>query len=257
VAPNKSQLLINVPYDMVQANLARLSALGLGAETYLDNRAAAEIGREDARRVGRELANRGIICTVHAPYMDLSPGGVDGDIRRVTLDKLKKAVELSHAMGAKGIVCHGGYDRWRFDGHVEWWLDASIETWTGVLEEAGDDLPVIIENIFEETPSTLVALLDHFRERNLRFCFDTGHFNLFTTVTLEDWLLPLKDRLMEIHLHDNHGKSDEHLPVGHGTFPFRELRQFTKSLDNVLFTAEASDEGSAMDAIKCAKEFLY
>jgi len=38
--------------------------------------------------------------------------------------------------------------------------------------------------------------------------------------------MPLKDRLREFHLHDNHGKSDEHLPIGTGTFPFRSLKQF-------------------------------
>ncbi|HUJ70463.1 MAG TPA: TIM barrel protein, partial [Syntrophorhabdales bacterium] len=94
-------------------------------------------------------------------------------------------------------------------------------------------------------------------EGNLWFCFDTGHFNLFTAVPLEGWLGPLRQRLKEFHIHDNHGKSDEHLPVGQGTFPFRELRHFVKSLHGVVFTAEAADVGSAMETIRCAKEFLY
>ncbi len=242
---------------MVQENLARLSALDVGAEIYLDNRAVGEIDRADALRMGRELGDRGIMCTVHSPYMDLSPGAVDADVRLVTQEKLKKAVDISHALGARGIVCHGGYDKWRFDGHEEWWLASSIETWTPVLKDAGDDLPVMIENIFEETPSTLIALLDHFKDRNLWFCFDTGHFNLFSTVPLEGWLVPLKDRLKEFHIHDNHGRSDEHLPVGQGTFPFRELGHFTNASNGVFFTAEAAHVGSAMETIRYAKEFLY
>ena len=257
VAAEKPRLLINVPYDMVQENLARLTALGVGAEIYLDNRAVGEVGVDDARKVGHELMERGILCTVHAPYMDLSPGGVDRDVRRLTQEKLKKAVDISLALGAAGIVCHGGYDKWRFDGHEEWWLESSVETWSSVLEDAGDGLPVIIENIFEETPATLIALLDHFREKNLWFCFDTGHFNLFTAVPLESWLGPLKGRLKEFHIHDNHGRSDEHLPIGQGTFPFRELRHLTRSLHGILFTAEAADIDSAMETIRCAKEFLY
>ena len=100
-------------------------------------------------------------------------------------------------------------------------------------------------------------LFDHFKKRNLWFCFDTGHFNLFTSVPLEDWLTPLKSRLKEFHIHDNHGRSDEHLPVGQGTFPFRELRHFMRSLHGVLFTAEAADVDSAMETIRSAKEFLY
>ena len=37
------------------------------------------------------------------------------------------------------------------------------------------------------------------------------------------WVDSLGDHLGEIHLHDNHGTADEHLPVGEGTFPFKEL----------------------------------
>ena len=33
----------------------------------------------------------------------------------------------------------------------------------------------------------------------------------------------LGDRLGEIHIHDNDGTTDQHLPVGEGNFPFREL----------------------------------
>jgi sugar phosphate isomerase/epimerase len=114
----------------------------------------------------------------------------------------------------------------------------------------------MIENVFEETPSTIVALLDRFAEKNLWFCFDTGHFNLFTTLSLGDWLAPLGERLREFHIHDNHGKSDEHLPVGRGIFPFRELKHLLKGLGSPFFTAEAPRESSAVDAIKAAKEFL-
>jgi sugar phosphate isomerase/epimerase len=68
--------------------------------------------------------------------------------------------------------------------------------------------------------------------------------------------MPLRDKLREFHIHDNHGKSDEHLPVGHGMFPFRELKRLCKGLDAPFFTAEASHESSAVDTIKAAKEFL-
>ncbi len=254
--PGRDQkLLINTPYDMVRARMDRILSLQVGVEVYLSNGTANEIDRQDARQLGRELEDRGIICTVHAPYMDLSPGGVDKEIRHISLEKLKKSSEIAHLIGAQGMVCHGGYDRWRFGGHEEVWLKNSMDTWTELLKESGD-LPLMIENVFEETPSTIVALLDRFTEKNLWSCFDTGHFNLFTTLSLGDWLMPLRDRLREFHIHDNHGKSDEHLPVGRGIFPFRELKRLCKDIDAPFFTAETPDESSAVDTIKCAKEFL-
>ncbi len=248
-------LLINAPYAMVRGNLPRIVALGVGVEIYVDNDAVNQIDLQDARQLGRELQERSIVCTVHAPYIDLSPGGIDNEIKKISLDKLKRSAEIASLLGARGMVCHGGYDKWRFGGSEQEWLDNSVATWTEVLKESGE-IPLMIENIFEENPSTIVALLEQFAEKNLWFCFDTGHFNLFTTLSLGEWLAPLREKLRELHIHDNHGKSDEHLPVGRGMFPFRELKGLLKGLDGLLFTAETPDESSAVDVIKAAKEFL-
>jgi sugar phosphate isomerase/epimerase len=248
-------LFLNVPYRMVRANMERIMALRIGIEVYIDNQAAYDVDLADARSIGRELEERGIMCTVHAPFKDLSPGGVDREIRSISHDKIRRAVEIANLLRAKGIVCHGAYDRWRFDGQEDLWLESSIDTWTKVLKDSGD-LPIMIENVFEEDPSTLITLFDHFKEKNLWFCFDTGHFNLFTKLPLMGWLLPLKDKLMEVHIHDNHGKSDEHLPVGRGDFPFRELKDFIKQLGSIFVTAETASEAAAVETIRSAKEFL-
>jgi sugar phosphate isomerase/epimerase len=248
------QLLVNCPYPQLRRNLERLSVLGIGVEIYFDNRVVNEVGSGEARDLGRELDERGIFRTLHAPYMDLSPGGVDREVRAITIEKLKKAVGLAHYIGAHGMVCHGAYDRWRFGGNEQLWLDGSIATFSEVLKEAGD-LPVTIENVFDHNPSALLALFGHFQDK-LWLCFDTGHFNLFSALPLGDWLVPLKERLRELHLHDNHRNSDEHLPVGKGIFPFRELKQFLKSTGGLLFTAEARSEAVAAETIRYAKEFL-
>jgi sugar phosphate isomerase/epimerase len=235
--------------------MERITALHIGIEIYIDNKAVISVDLSDARRLGNELAERDIMCSAHAPFMDLSPGGVDREIRDITRDKIMRSVEIANLLGAKGIVCHGAYDRWRFDGREDLWLESSIDTWSEVLKHSGD-LPILIENIFEEEPSTLIALFRHFEKEELWFCFDTGHFNLFTTIPLMEWLVPLRERIREFHIHDNHGKRDEHLPVGQGEFPFRELKGFIKSLSGVFFAAEARSEAAAIDTIRCAKEFL-
>ena len=41
----------------------------------------------------------------------------------MTQEKLKKDINICLALAAAGIVCHGGYDKWRFDDHEEWWLE--------------------------------------------------------------------------------------------------------------------------------------
>ena len=103
---------------------------------------------------------------------------------------------------------------------------------------------------------TLVALFERFPEKNLWTCFDTGHFNLFTKVPLDASLGRLRAGSGSFIYTTTTEKSDEHLPVGRGTFPFRELKRLLRPTDNLYFTAEASSESSAREALRCASEFL-
>ncbi len=249
-------VFINVPYRMVSKNLKRILELEVGAEIYTENNLLEDFRMDDAKELGKALMDMGIECTVHAPFMDLSPGGYDRAVKKVTLDKIKKAVEVAHLLHAKGVVCHPGYDKWRFDGNEQLWLDSSIETWNEVLLLAGRDLDIMLENIFEETPSTFLALFGYFRDKNLYFCFDTGHFNLFSKLPLEEWLVPMKRWIREMHIHDNNGRADDHLPLGAGTFPFRELKAFIGHTDGIRFTSEFHSEAHALESIKNLKEFL-
>lgn len=242
---------------MVEARIEMVEELGVGVELYAENNIIEDILLAEAARIGKLLQDKGVPCTVHAPFWDLSPGGFDRQIRTVTKDKLKKAVAMARLLDAKGIVCHPGYDKWRFGGSIEErWLEASIDTWTEIIAEAAGGPPLMLENVFEETPATFITLFDRLKGKELYFCFDTGHFNLFTALPLEAWLIPLGDRIREMHIHDNHGSSDEHLPVGKGTFPFRELKAFLHKRDHIIYTSEVNNERYAVESIRCAREFL-
>jgi len=251
-----SELFINVPYRMVEKNIKRILLIRMGIEIYFENNLLDHISMDEVRELGKKLEALNIACTVHAPFMDLSPGGYDRQVRHITREKLKKTVQLAEALNARGVVCHPSYDKWRFDGNETLWLEGSIDTWTEVLKEVPEHIPVMVENIFEEKPDTLIALFDYFHDKNLWFCFDTGHCNLFSTVPLDAWLLPLEKKIREMHLHDNHGTVDEHLPIGMGTFPFRELKSFIKKLHPIMFTIEPHGEPRVEESIKNLKEFL-
>lgn len=251
-------LFVNVPYRMVEKNLERAADFSIGLEVYLDNQLIEGIDMGHVKEMSKKLQDFKIPCTIHAPFMDLSPGGYDRSIRKITRDKLKKSAEVGNILKAQACVCHPGYDKWRFDGNEQLWLDGSIETWTEVIAVADKSLPIIVENIFEETPATFIALFDYFKEKNLWFCFDSGHFNLFSKVALDDWLAPLKNRIREMHLHDNNKTFDDHLPIGSGSFPFRELKAFLRQIEmkQIIFTVEPHTEATVVDSIKRLKEFL-
>ena len=53
---------------------------------------------------------------------------------------------------------------------------------------------------------------------NLPICLDIGHAN--TTGQLNEIIDTLGSRIMNVHIHDNDGKQDQHLTIGDGTVDF-------------------------------------
>ncbi|MBQ9264383.1 MAG: sugar phosphate isomerase/epimerase [Clostridia bacterium] len=68
-------------------------------------------------------------------------------------------------------------------------------------------------------------LYDHISSPRLGFCYDCGHANCYTPG--QDPFARFGDKMVTMHLHDNHGKEDEHLLIGEGSidlpFVFRRL----------------------------------
>jgi sugar phosphate isomerase/epimerase len=64
------------------------------------------------------------------------------------------------------------------------------------------------------TPEALLELMDGI---DVGFCLDVGHAN--TNGNLKEFV-KLKGRIVNLHVHDNKGQTDEHLPIGGGTVDF-------------------------------------
>ena len=54
-------------------------------------------------------------------------------------------------------------------------------------------------------------------------CFDAGHFNLFSKITLSELLDKTGRYIYELHLHDNDGTSDDHYAIGDGNIDFEAI----------------------------------
>jgi len=162
--------------------------------------------------------------TLHAPFNDLNPGSSDPRITEVTRLRLLQTLEVAARTGASLIVCHPGYEHWRYAGNIDLWLEASCAFWPVILERAAQvGCRIALENVFDTDVAPLKRLLGRFNHPLLGHCFDIGHWHLFSQVPLATWLAELGPHLMHLHLHDNHGISDAHLPVGEGDIDFTGL----------------------------------
>jgi len=229
-APNMHDILrkvqVNMPFQMlVDEYLALILEEGINPEIGLDCFVLDRFSRKEFCEVADALRGAGLSVTLHAPFFDLRPGAVDRKVRDVTVERLRQVFDLVPCFRPRSVVCHAAFDERYYVSHEEKWLENSRDTWGGFIEAAAEmGTQVAIENVYENSPKYLGLLLDTFRGlRNICFCFDTGHFNAFSRSSLEEWMDVLGPRIGQVHLHDNHGIVDEHLPVGEGTFPFQRF----------------------------------
>jgi sugar phosphate isomerase/epimerase len=218
----------------------------MNLEIYFSYNVLNELDITKCRQTAELLAAAGVKVTFHAPFMDLRPGALDDKIRRASIDRLKQVFDLVPYFHPLRIVCHPSYDSLYYVSCDEEWLEASTATWLTLIALIGETgTKIALENVYEREPSILRRLFERLDSDHICFCFDTGHFNVFARAPLGVWLGELGKYLGHLHLHDNHGKSDEHLPVGNGTFPFAELFQTLqdiKAKPTMTLEAHAQDD---------------
>jgi len=218
-----TNILIHLPFSRFREfrDYARSDRLNLelyfGAETL-------ETMNDDELREAADYLDYSPRMVFHAPFMDLSPGAVDPDIREVTLKRFRQVSGAARILRPETIVFHSGYEKWKYALETRIWLEQSVKTWNVVLSETGDaGCRLAIENIFEDTPDNLVQLMEAMESPRMGLCFDTGHFNLFSSISLDEWLDRCSKHICHLHVHDNDRSADLHAPPGNGTFPFAKL----------------------------------
>lgn len=235
----------HLPWREVDASLARILSLGLSPEIAIKGPELDSLDRECLARTRQTLSAAAVRPTVHAPFFDLNPGALDSLVRGVTYERLSATLALAGQLNANIMVIHPGYDKWRYPNLAETWGDlASVFFRPLVIQAQACGCRLAIENIYEETPETLVRLADSVDSPWFGHCFDIGHWHLFGRENLPEWLEAIGPRLLHLHLHDNHGRADEHLPVGAGTIDFTPLQNFLarrSALPSITLEAHSFD----------------
>ena len=240
-------LFIQIPYTHLAERLAFLLHNRLQPELALSGADLDCVDSQSLANLIKPLQTAGLSCTVHAPSIDINPGAIDPLVSQATAKRLTQSLDFSAQAGASLMVVHPGYDRWRYGGNWQLWLDRSLHFWPDLLSRAAEfGIRIMLENTFDTDPVPLRALLDQLNHPNLGFCLDIGHLNLFSTVALDQWLNSLGEYLGHLHLHDNHGTADDHLPIGHGNVNFTPLFTWLKDHPShaVSATLELRNPGS-------------
>lgn len=246
---------IRIPYNQLSQYYDIAVNHNLNVELYLCSEDLDHTSEDRFVEWSGIFRDKGSDITIHAPFMDLSPGGSDSKVRSASFERIIQLLDIAKIFNPKMIVVHPGFDHWRNQETIKTWLRNSSLFWKEILNHAKHwDCRLAIENVFEKSPESLRTLIESISSPRFGFCFDTGHFNLFSTSRLEDWLKELGPYFFETHLHDNKGDQDSHSALGEGNFPFEQyFGLLTKMSKKLILTFESHSEESALASIKFFK----
>ncbi|HXM95318.1 MAG TPA: sugar phosphate isomerase/epimerase family protein [Candidatus Dormibacteraeota bacterium] len=187
--------------------------------------------RAEVRSMAEALTNHRLwLSSLHAPTSrDLSAtreGSMPLSIceaervRRIeAMDELKRAIDVADDMRFPRLVLHMGGAREAADPRKRDAAFSSLEHLILHARHAG--VSICVENTTSEMgdPAYLRAFVDETRLADLRFNFDIGHAHLADGPKEErvaKSFAHLRDLVASVHVHDNHGDTDEHLPPYEG-----------------------------------------
>ena len=178
-------------------------------------------GEPDAIATHREAMTGIPLRSMHGPFADLCPGSMDPMVSAVARNRYELAVKIAPELGITHIVFHHGYvpGTSTFDG----WLSRCSLFWHDFLKSVPDSITIHLENQLEHDPALLVAVVDSVASPHLDICLDIGHAHCFSKHSVTDWIDQLGHRIGYVHLHDNHGDTDEHLGLGQGSIPMNDV----------------------------------
>ena len=227
------RIQVNIPFTMLVQKewLDLFLGLGLNPEIGLDAAALDDFSADDFAHIASQFKAQRRSITLHAPFLDLSPGSPDPKIREATRHRYRQLIDAIPIFEPLSIVCHSGYDEDRYSFCKESWMEYCIETlkWLGA-EIYHRGARMMLENVYETHPEDLLAVIKHLDPAHTGCCLDIGHLTVFGKNPLDTWINALGPFVGQMHLHDNHGTRDNHIGLGQGCIDFNAVFDFINTL---------------------------
>ncbi len=239
------QVHINMPYKVMPQYLEMALNYRFNLEIGFEAADFDRVPRSELLALARQLERNHCRTTVHGPFWDLCPGSLDPAIRQVSYLRLQQLFDILDIFQPLQVVCHTGFDPRHHRGYQDVWMDHSVNIWEAMVKRAAAmKIPLLLENVWEHGPELFQELFGRIDSPFFGFCLDAGHQHSFSQTPLPEWLESLSGVLREIHVHDNDGSEDAHLPVGQGSIDFVLLFDFLREREiSPLLTLEPhSDE---------------
>ena len=185
--------------------------------------------------------------SIHAPFNDINIASLNESVREMSVIELIKIMNMASELDIKTVTIHPGLYSMVVSGLEDRSIMAakrSLRTLDRMAQECG--VRLCVENMpgfrffLGQTAEQMSELLEG---TNLPICLDIGHAN--TTGQLNEIIDTLGNRIMNVHIHDNDGKQDQHLTIGEGTVDFDDcLKRLSSYGGRYIIECKTLESGS-------------
>lgn len=199
-----------------------------------------------------------LVITIHLPYSDLNLASMNQPIWEETLRQMKECISLASDFCGLAVV-HPGYLSPLGKQMPDRAWEQNILGLQEICDHAAEfGMRIAVENMLNiesmlgRTPEEIQGILENVRRENLGFVFDVGHANTNGNV---DSFFALKEKMIHVHVHDNKGARDEHLPVKSGNVNWRRVAKGLEGYEG-RFVTEARTLVQGAQSMRNLKAFL-
>ena len=197
----------------------------------------------------------GLAASVHGAFIDVNPASGDPDLREISRQRCRESCEIASAMGAGNLVFHSSAFPFLRGAYLENWAAGCAAFYEELSESYG--IRILVENAQDVDPTPLRMLMEKVHSDKIGVCLDIGHAN-YSRAPVNQWFEELGQWIQYMHLSDNMGAFDDHLPLGKGAIPWDQVHQLWKGLGkDVTMTLETGDLQSTQDSIGFLREHGY
>lgn len=198
-----------------------------------------QFGQEKRRWLKRRAEEARLSMSVHSPAYGLNIASMNPGLRRESIAQIISALELAGDIEARNVVIHGGTVHFLHEAMWEETARVSREAALAALEEIAGEaeklgVTVCLENTCgkDAVPGTLADVARAVGEvgsRSLRVALDIAHF--CSNKEPIDSLRQAAPLIEHVHISDNNGSDDAHLPLGEGTLDLEPFADFLKAFE--------------------------
>jgi sugar phosphate isomerase/epimerase len=159
--------------------------------------------------------------SMHGVINDMAYTSGDPLIVEVVKNRFIQSVQAASLHGINSLIFHSSYRTYHGCNEplVEWYIKTSIDFWKDFESNIPDGMTVLLENFEDENPEVFIQILKGINSPKIRCCFDIGHAYVYSPAPLDKWIRTLEKYIGHVHINDNDGKRDLHLPLGKGNIP--------------------------------------